>query len=138
MQGEAAVHASNHDSQGAKTYMVTGMAWSPDSTMLAIAQSDNIVFVYKVRRGWWWLFPHHVHRPCFRSAQLGAEWGEKKSICNKFPQSHPVTCITWPSEHPTELVFGTAEGKMKIGQLKTNKSLTMYTTGSYTVSCCSR
>lgn len=49
-----------------------------------------------------------------------------------------MTCITWPSEHPTELVFGTAEGKMKIGQLKTNKSLTMYTTGSYTVACCSR
>jgi intraflagellar transport protein 172 len=35
--------------QGAKAYTVTGMAWSPDSTMLAVAQSDNILFVYKVR-----------------------------------------------------------------------------------------
>jgi intraflagellar transport protein 172 len=38
------------------------MAFSPDSQKLAIAQSDNIVFVYK----------------------LGSDWGEKKSICNKF------------------------------------------------------
>ncbi|CAE7620527.1 IFT172 [Symbiodinium sp. KB8] len=101
--------------KGAKSYIVTGMAWSPNSGMLAIAQSDNIVFVYN----------------------LGVEWGEKKSICNKFPQSQAVTCITWPSEHPQEVVFGTAEGKMKVGQLKTNKALTMYTTGSYTVSTCS-
>ena len=43
------------------------MAFSPDSSRLAIAQSDNIVFVYK----------------------LGLEWGDKKSICNKFLQ---VTC----------------------------------------------
>lgn len=39
------------------------MAFSPDSMRLAIAQSDNIVFVYK----------------------LGTDWGERKSICNKFP-----------------------------------------------------
>ena len=75
------------------------------------------------------LFPHQPQRTRPSPSQLGAEWGEKKSICNKFVQSHPVTCITWPAEHPAELVFGTAEGKMKIGQLKTNKSLTMYTTG---------
>ena len=31
--------------------------------------------------------------------QLGLEWGEKKSICNKFLQSNAgVTCITWPLE----------------------------------------
>ena len=32
-----------------KEYFVTGLAWSPDSSKLAVAQSDNIVFVYKVR-----------------------------------------------------------------------------------------
>jgi intraflagellar transport protein 172 len=47
---------------GNKSYIVRGMAFSPDSQKLAIAQSDNIVFVYK----------------------LGSDWGEKKSICNKF------------------------------------------------------
>jgi len=38
------------------------MAFSPDSDKLAIAQSDNVVYVYK----------------------LGTEWKERKSICNKF------------------------------------------------------
>lgn len=32
--------------------MVTEMAFSPDSTMLAIAQTDNIVFVYKLGTEW--------------------------------------------------------------------------------------
>jgi intraflagellar transport protein 172 len=37
------------DPKGFKSYVVRGMAWSPDCSKLAIAQSDNIVFVYKVR-----------------------------------------------------------------------------------------
>ena len=37
------------DAKGPKNYTVTGMAFSPDSTKLAVAQSDNIVFIYKVR-----------------------------------------------------------------------------------------
>jgi len=37
------------DAKGSKTYVVRGMCWSPDCSKLAIAQSDNIVFVYKVR-----------------------------------------------------------------------------------------
>ena len=82
------------DSKGPKAYLVRGMAWSPDSTKLAIAQSDNIAFVYK----------------------LGSEWGDKKSICNKFQQASPVTSIVWPEQRPNELVFGLAEGKVKVGQ----------------------
>lgn len=69
------------------------MAFSPDSLKLAIAQSDNIVFVYK----------------------LGATWGDRKSICNKFPQSSAVTCLTWPNGRAHDLVFGLAEGKVKVG-----------------------
>lgn len=42
-------------------FIVRAMAYSPDSMRLAIAQSDNMVFVYK----------------------LGLEWGEKKSISSK-------------------------------------------------------
>jgi intraflagellar transport protein 172 len=45
-----------------KSYIVRAMAFSPDNQKLAIAQSDNIVFIYKI----------------------GTEWGDKKSICNKF------------------------------------------------------
>lgn len=82
------------DAKAPKTYVVKGMAWSPDSCKLAVAQSDNIVFVYK----------------------LGAEWGDKKSICNKFQQSSSITCIVWPEQRPNELVFGLAEGKMKVNR----------------------
>jgi intraflagellar transport protein 172 len=35
------------DQNGSGAYVVRGMAFSPDSTKLAIAQSDNIVFIYR-------------------------------------------------------------------------------------------
>lgn len=93
---------------------------------------------------------------CLR--QLGLEWGDKKTICNKYPQSSPVTCVTWPAEHPNEVraraavaaaarlmaalglqvVFGLAEGKVKIGLLKEQKpAATLYATGSLVTSICS-
>jgi len=52
----------NADAPGDGTFIVQAIAYSPDSARLALAQSDNIVFVYK----------------------LGHEWKEKKSISNKF------------------------------------------------------
>ena len=102
------------DASAQKAFQVRGMAFSPDSAKLAIAQSDNIVFVYK----------------------LGADWGEKKSICNKFVQSSSVTCLCWPSKRVQECIFGLAEGKVRLGQLKTNKSATLFEhpEGSYVIS----
>ncbi|CEM08051.1 unnamed protein product [Vitrella brassicaformis CCMP3155] len=98
-----------------RTYVVRAMAFSPDSTKLAIAQSDNIVFVYK----------------------LGSDWKDKKSICNKFQQTASVTCLTWPQAHPNEVVFGLTEGRVKVGQLRTNKAATLFQTDSFVVSLCS-
>ena len=104
------------DTRGPKTYMVRGMVFSPDSAKLAIAQSDNVVFVYK----------------------LGLDWGEKKSICNKFVQTCPVTCVCWPHVRGNELlVFGVADGKVRIGTLTTNKCHNLYSTDSYVVSIAS-
>eukprot|EP00929_Paragymnodinium_shiwhaense_P046200 TRINITY_DN2351_c0_g3_i1.p1 TRINITY_DN2351_c0_g3~~TRINITY_DN2351_c0_g3_i1.p1 ORF type:complete len:1765 (+),score=574.01 TRINITY_DN2351_c0_g3_i1:160-5454(+) len=97
-----------------KTYMVRCIEFSPDGTKMAVAQSDNIVFVYK----------------------LGQDWKDKKSICNKFQQTTSVTCMCWPSGHPNEVVFGLAEGKVKVGMLKTNKAQTLYQTESFVVSMC--
>lgn len=77
------------DPSSTQTYIVRCMAFSPDSTKLAIAQSDDIVFIYR----------------------LGSDWGEKKSICNKFQQSSSVTSMTWPCGRDNELVFGLADGK---------------------------
>lgn len=94
-----------------RTYIVKTIEFSPDSTKLAVAQSDNIVFVYK----------------------LGNDWKDKKSICNKFAQTSSVTCMCWPSAHPNELVFGLAEGRVKVGNLKSNKAALLYQTDSFVV-----
>ena len=99
------------------SYVVRALAFSPDCTKIAIAQSDSIVFVYK----------------------LGTEWGERKSICNKYQQSAAVTCLTWPTSKSNDIIFGLADGKIKSGQLKTNKTVSLYATDSYVVSvACSK
>ncbi|KAM9496806.1 intraflagellar transport protein 172 homolog [Clarias gariepinus] len=95
---------------GKKNYVVKAMAFSPDSTKIALAQTDNIVFVYKI----------------------GAEWGDKKVICNKFVQTSAVTCLLWPAEN--SIVFGIAEGKIRVANTKNNKSSSIYGTESYVVS----
>ncbi|XP_041885316.1 intraflagellar transport protein 172 homolog isoform X3 [Corvus kubaryi] len=95
---------------GRKSYVVKGMAFSPDSTKLAIGQTDNIVYVYRI----------------------GEEWGDKKVICNKFIQTSAVTCLLWPAENV--IVFGLAEGKVRLANTKNNKSSTIYGTDSYVVS----
>jgi intraflagellar transport protein 172 len=103
-------------------YAVTALAFSADSTRLAVAQSDGIVFVYK----------------------LGAAWGDKKSICNKFPAPVAVTSVAWAtgasaaggSGHDdgglgappplAELLFGCADGSVRLGALRSNKSAVEY------------
>lgn len=37
---------------GKKSYLVTSLVFSPDSTKLAIGQTDNIVFVYRLGETW--------------------------------------------------------------------------------------
>ena len=98
-----------------RSYIVRALAFSPDSQKLAVAQSDSIVFVYR----------------------LGSEWGDKKAICNKFAQGASVTCMTWPHERHGELVIGLADGKVKVCQLKTNKSAPCFAQEHFCVSICS-
>ncbi|KAI0233465.1 hypothetical protein LSAT2_016275, partial [Lamellibrachia satsuma] len=95
---------------GKKSYMVKGIAFSPDSSKIAVGQTDNIIFVYKI----------------------GDEWGDKKTICNKFIQQSAVTCLIWPPEQ--QIVFGTADGKVRMANIKSNKSSTLYNSESYVVS----
>jgi intraflagellar transport protein 172 len=54
-------------------FVVQDMAYSPESARLALAQSDHIVFVYK----------------------LGLDWKDKKAISNKFP----TQVINLPRSH---------------------------------------
>ncbi|KAL9645308.1 hypothetical protein ABK040_002508 [Willaertia magna] len=98
--------------KGNKYYTITGMVFSPDDIKLAIAQTDEIVYVYR----------------------LGLEWGEKKIICNKFLQKSAVTCICWPHLHPSEVVFGLRDGRVRVGNTRNNKGLTLYQAESEVVS----
>ena len=68
------------------------MAFSPQSDKLAIAQTDNMVFVYKI----------------------GSDWGDKKSICNKFQHSSPITSLVWPSTRPNDIVYGLADTERQL------------------------
>ncbi|CAF1635554.1 unnamed protein product [Rotaria magnacalcarata] len=95
---------------GRQSYVVTAMDFSPESNQLAVAQSDNIVFVYK----------------------LGADWNDKKSIVAKFVQSAHVTTLIWLPDG--QIIFGLADGKIRSGNVKKNKSHTLFTAEQYTVS----
>ncbi|XP_046993145.1 intraflagellar transport protein 172 homolog [Schistocerca americana] len=94
---------------GKKSYVVKGIAFSPDSLKIAVGQTDNIIFVYKI----------------------GKDWGEKKVICNKFPQQSAVTCLIWLTSGP--IIYGLADGKVRIANAKTNKSHPLYSTDSYVI-----
>lgn len=37
---------------GKKSYVIVGIAFSPDSTKIAVAQSDCIVYVYRIGEKW--------------------------------------------------------------------------------------
>jgi WD40 repeat protein len=38
---------------GKNSYVVRALAFSPDSTKIAVAQTDNIVYVYKIGEEWY-------------------------------------------------------------------------------------
>ncbi|CAG9768133.1 unnamed protein product [Ceutorhynchus assimilis] len=95
---------------GKKSYIISGIGFSSDSTKIAVAQSDCIVYVYKI----------------------GEKWGEKKAICNKFPQPSPVTCVLWLLCGP--IICGLQDGKVRALQIKSNKSQSLFASDSLVVS----
>lgn len=94
---------------GKASYVIREVAFSGDSTRLAVAQSDNIVFVYK----------------------LGEAWNEKKVICNKFPLNSSVAAMLWLANGT--IVAGLEDGKVKGLNCKTNKSQNLFGTESSVV-----
>ncbi|XP_038160069.1 intraflagellar transport protein 172 homolog [Cyprinodon tularosa] len=95
---------------GKQSYVVNDMVFSPDSTKIAIGQSDNIIYVYRI----------------------GEDWGDKKVICNKFVQTSAVTRLLWPGE--SAIVYGLLDGKVRLANTQTNKSSTIYSTESPVIS----
>lgn len=95
------------------SYVIRGIAFSSDSTKLAVAQSDNIIYVYK----------------------LGENWNEKKVICNKFSQPCAVSCLLWLSSGV--IVAGLEDGRVRALHCKNNKSQNLYGTESMVISLAS-
>jgi intraflagellar transport protein 172 len=88
------------------------LAFSPDSTKLAVGQTDGIVFIYKV----------------------GEDFKMKKSITNKLAQPSPVTFMVWPNEF--EIICGLYDGKLRhtpVVAIKGPRSRTFYNPESYNV-----
>jgi intraflagellar transport protein 172 len=94
------------DSKILDDYYVTDMKFNGDGTKLAVAQSDGGVFVYKI----------------------GQEFKEKKSIVNKFIDSSKIVQILYVDEYT--LIFVTAAGDLKMGNLRSNKSSTIVSASS--------
>ena len=105
------VFSTKAANKNSKSYIVKEIAFSPDSTKLAVCQTDCIIFIYN----------------------LGRNWGDKKVICNKFEQNFPVTAMIWPNKKVNELFFGVADGKIKKAILKNNTAQALYSTGSFVI-----
>ncbi|CAJ0583461.1 unnamed protein product, partial [Mesorhabditis spiculigera] len=95
---------------GKKSYAIRSVCFSPDSTQLAVGQSDHVVYVYK----------------------LGASWAEKKVIVNKLLQTASISALSWPFED--KLLIGLTDGKVRIGLIKSNKCSSLYKTEQPVVS----
>lgn len=80
--------------------------------MLAVSQSDNLLSIFRV----------------------GADWGERKAVINKFTGAAAITCQCWPRERQGKIFYGLANGEVKMGQLRGNKTSTVFSSDSYVVS----
>jgi intraflagellar transport protein 172 len=126
------------------------------SPKLAVAQSDAIVFIYKwkshnqhprgkknnsTQHGDQHNDEGHLMMEQARkksntgihtgttlagSSSSSCKWSGKKSISNKFMEDSPITALVWSRKHPYQVVYGLHQGKVRIGNLRTNKAQTLY------------
>ncbi|KAL0208530.1 hypothetical protein P9112_011117 [Eukaryota sp. TZLM1-RC] len=92
------------DKKTHRPYTIRDIAFSPDYSRIAVAQTDCSLFVYRI----------------------GTDWDDRKSICNKFLLSSPVASMYWPSASPSLLFFSTLDGSIRMGHLKTNKDTQLF------------
>lgn len=88
------------------SFTVLAISFSCDGSRIACAQSDNIVYVYKL--------------------------GDKVTICNKFETLMAVNSIVWPASN--KLYFCTLNGSMFCGDTRKNKFKEIFSSTSR-ISC---
>lgn len=107
---------------GPKDYLITAIQFGPEieQPKLAVAQSDAIIFVYK-----WKVLDSKpiVQRGLSTNS---SKWDAKKSICNKFHEESTISSLVWSRKDPFLLVYGTMEGKVRIGNVLDNKAKTLF------------
>lgn len=110
------------NNKGPKDYIVRSIQFGPEvhSPKLVVGQTDCIVFVYKWSTS--------------TNDDTEKVWGGKKSICNKFVETSPIVSVVWPDNNPSQCVYALMEGKIKIGNLRTNQSQLLYSIQSRAVS----
>lgn len=108
------------NNKGPKDYLITSIHFQPQGDSqpkLAVGQSDCILFVYK----WTQDDPEDI------------VWNGKKSIVNKFLESAAIVSIVWPASSSSQCVYALMNGKIKVGNLRSNKSHILYTVESSTL-----
>ena len=91
------------------SYLVTKIIFNKDASKIVVAQSDNVTFVYSI----------------------GIQFGEKKTICNKFELTSGAVDLAWLSNDDSEVLIATQEGKIKVGNLKSNVSKTLFSVDTF-------
>eukprot|EP00767_Chilomastix_cuspidata_P007164 gnl/Chilomastix_cuspidata/775.p1 GENE.gnl/Chilomastix_cuspidata/775~~gnl/Chilomastix_cuspidata/775.p1 ORF type:complete len:1830 (+),score=796.01 gnl/Chilomastix_cuspidata/775:2075-7564(+) len=82
--------------QKLNNYIVTQVAWSPDSKFLAVGQTDSACFVYG----------------------LGARLGDKKSVTARFLFDGACTAVAWPAWSPDTMFAGLDTGEVVAAHLR--------------------
>ncbi|KAJ6223282.1 hypothetical protein RDWZM_001827 [Blomia tropicalis] len=106
---------TNHGSSvdgiiGKKSFQVRGICFSPgDGDRLAVGQTDCVIYVYRI----------------------GSNWGEKKTIVNKFNLASPVSGLYWL---PQGLLYSSFDGRVKFIQTQSNKMFSVLSSNSICVS----
>ena len=86
-------------SETSSNYLITALAWSPSSELLAVGQSDNAAFVYRLDKS------------------------GKKSICNKILFSAAVCQLCWLPDSPQAVLCGCVDGKVCSKNLQSDACL---------------
>ena len=76
LKDKFALKPANSKLNRREAFQVKQICFSPDSTKIAVAQTDEIIFVYSI----------------------GYNWGDKKSIIHKIETTSAVTALVWPRE----------------------------------------
>ena len=91
------------------SFAVKGVAFSPDSNRIAVGQTDNVIYVYKVSE----------------------DASDKKSVVAKYALPSACTCLYW---HDAGIVFGSADGKVKLIQTATNRMASVISSNAMVIS----